>query len=251
MKKILIALVAFVTVNTSDAQVFMVSGKKAEFTAPKGITANNQYLFPTFKAENTVYADDTTSLTVKNLETYVTIDSISQTSWLLLTNASYLLPGAKIYLHAESDGTGAYLLYIKKGSAVVDTVLVGDAKTDRSYVWNGSTWKRIDNQFFPNYVYNVTQQTNITTGVTANADAGVITTVSATLDDTASASFTLTNSFIKAESVIQLTTGTSGNGLPVAFIVSQTAGSAVIKLRNVGPAALNAAVKIHFAVLNK
>lgn len=252
MKKFLFLAAITLALSVSYAQSpFIVSGKKAQFTAPRGITANANYLFPTFKTTNTVYADDTTSVTITDLETYLTIDSISQTSWLLITNASYILPGAKIFLHAEWDGTAPRTLYIKRGSAVIDTLVVADYTTDRTYVWNGSTWKSASNFTFPEYSASVTQSSSITTGVSVEGDAGVITTVSSTLAIDSNASFTVTNSFARAGSTILLTPEYTGNGSPVFSITSRSNGSFVVKLKNLGNAALNAVIRLHYLILNK
>ncbi len=98
---------------------------------------------------------------------------------------------------------------------------------------------------------NVTQATSITTGVTANGSAGVITTVSSTLAADASATFTLTNSKITADSVVLLQVAYGGTtaGNPIVVLDSLAAGSVDIILTNAGTAALDATVDIHFMVL--
>lgn len=251
MKKILIVttMLALAVTATFAQGPFFISGKKAQFTTPKGITVNRDYTFPTFANSELEYNNDTVTLEVKELETYVDFDSVSATSWLLLSPKTYITAGAKVYLHAESDGTPR-TLYVKQGSYVVDTIVLGVNHTQRTYIYNGTKFVSLDNKSFPICKGSVTQGTSITTGVTLNADAGTITTVSATIAaDDSSASFTLTNSFITSESNIQLTCGTSGNGIPHAQVTSQTAGSAVIRLYNVHrTAALNSTVKIFFTI---
>lgn len=97
----------------------------------------------------------------------------------------------------------------------------------------------------------VTQATSVSTGVTLNQRSGVITTVSLALAADASATFTLTNSFIDTSSVIMLTCeyATASAGMLYATVSSTASGSAVIELTNVGTATLNAVGKIHFIVL--
>jgi hypothetical protein len=97
----------------------------------------------------------------------------------------------------------------------------------------------------------VTQLTNITTAVTINSSAGVITTVSSTLASNTSASFTVNNSKVDANSVVLANVSNySGTGNPVLHIHSVSAGSFQIVLRNVSDsAAFNAALNISFVVL--
>lgn len=97
----------------------------------------------------------------------------------------------------------------------------------------------------------VTQQTSITTGVTVNAPVGVITTVSTTVAAGSNASFTVTNSFCKSTSVIQLTVDDSATaGLAKLNVQSVGNGSFVINITNVHAAnAFNNVIKIHFAIL--
>jgi hypothetical protein len=101
----------------------------------------------------------------------------------------------------------------------------------------------------------VTQLTNITTAVTINASAGVITTVALTTAGGAtSGPFTVNNSYVTASSVIILTpeyaSGKTGNPI-VLTEGTPGAGSFKIKVGNGAPAAtpLNDIVKIHFVVL--
>jgi len=100
----------------------------------------------------------------------------------------------------------------------------------------------------------VTQLTSISTGVTINNSAGVITTVSSTLAAGAtSEAFTVTNSTVVSGSTIILTTsyanGKTGN--PLAILDgSPSNGSFKIKLCNATTTnPLNDVVKIHFVVL--
>ena len=98
----------------------------------------------------------------------------------------------------------------------------------------------------------VTQLTNITTAVTINSSAGVITTVSSTLASNTSASFTVNNSKVDANSVVLANVSNySGTGNPVLHIHSVSAGSFQIVLRNVSDsAAFNAALNIKTKDLN-
>lgn len=101
----------------------------------------------------------------------------------------------------------------------------------------------------------VTQATNITTAVTINAAAGVITTVAlTTAGGSTSGPFTVNNSYVTATSTILLTAeyanGKTGNPIVMTEGTPST-GSFKIKVGNGAPAAtvLNDVVKIHFVVL--
>jgi len=79
----------------------------------------------------------------------------------------------------------------------------------------------------------VTQTGSITSAVTLNQPAGEITTVSATIAGTVN-TFTLNNSYIKADSVILATVNdTSGAGLVVVQVDNIVAGSCSISLAGV------------------
>lgn len=98
---------------------------------------------------------------------------------------------------------------------------------------------------------NVTQSSSITSGVTVNAEAGVITTVSSTLAADASAVFVVTNSKVLATSKVLVSVQYAGNGIAYATISAVADGSFSVKLYNVhSSAALNAAVAVHFSVIN-
>jgi hypothetical protein len=98
---------------------------------------------------------------------------------------------------------------------------------------------------------NVTQSSSITSGVTVNAEAGVITTVSSTLAADASASFVVTNSKVLATSKVLVSVQYAGNGIAYSTISAIADGSFTVKLYNAhSSAALNAVVLIHFSVIN-
>ena len=103
------------------------------------------------------------------------------------------------------------------------------------------------------YKTPITQITSITTGVTANGSAGVITTVSADTAAGGASAITLTNSSIKADSIVLAHVidyaGTFGTGLPVCAVDAIVAGSCDIVLMNPDAAALDNVVKIAFQVL--
>src|SRR5882724_10538348 len=100
-----------------------------------------------------------------------------------------------------------------------------------------------------------TQGTSISTGVTLNAQSGVITTVSSTLAAVTTTGFTVTNSAVGANSVVIVNlvnySGTyATNGFPVVTVDTIAAGSFVIKISNVHAAnALSGVLKIGFHVL--
>lgn len=98
---------------------------------------------------------------------------------------------------------------------------------------------------------DVTQLTSITTGVTANGSAGVITTVASTLAADLSATFTLSNSKLLANSVVmvQVAYGGTAAGNPIVVLNSVSNGSCDMILTNAGTAALDAVVEIHYLIV--
>ena len=88
---------------------------------------------------------------------------------------------------------------------------------------------------------------------TINAQTGVITTEALTTAAGATYTMTLTNTYIKVGSIVNVTVGkgTDTAGMPVVAFVTPAAGSAVIILQNVHAAnALNGTILIGFSVLN-
>jgi len=100
----------------------------------------------------------------------------------------------------------------------------------------------------------VTQTGTITSGVTVNASAGRITTVAlTTAANVAEAPFTVTNSYVLADSVIIATvTGYSGatitNDLPQIYIDDVVAGSFRVIVGNGGSGTLDGTVTISFVI---
>lgn len=235
--------------TNADAQVYY-NGKNAKFTFPRGIDSNKVYTFPTYKYREQLSWDDTLAVSVTDLETYFSADSIANTSLVNISRNAYVYPGAKLYLKLSSTATDSIrTITVKDGSTIVDTLYVGRL-TYANYFYNGYTFQKVSNGPKLNYLGTVTQASSITTGVTLNADAGVITTVASTLAIDSSASFTVTNSFAKTTSAILLSIEYSGNGQPTAVITSRSDGSFALKIKNSGNAALTAAMKIHFLIRN-
>ena len=101
---------------------------------------------------------------------------------------------------------------------------------------------------------NVSQATSINTAVVANGSAGIITTQAASTAANGEDTFTLTNSAIKAESVVLAQVvdyaGTfSTNGLPSVAVDTIADGSCEIVILNPSTAALSGVIKIAFQVL--
>ena len=101
----------------------------------------------------------------------------------------------------------------------------------------------------------VTQETNHTTGVTINAASGIITLAAVALNATTNAEFTVTNSFVKSDSVILVTVqdeNTTNNVQLAAAIHTVADGSFKISLVNPHSSGNTSttASKIHFLVIN-
>ena len=101
----------------------------------------------------------------------------------------------------------------------------------------------------------VTQATNHTNGVTINATSGIITLAAVALNATTNAEFTVTNSFVKSDSVILITVqdeNTTNNVQLAAAIHTVADGSFKISLVNPHSSGNTSttASKIHFLVIN-
>lgn len=97
----------------------------------------------------------------------------------------------------------------------------------------------------------VTQVTSITTGVTINAQAGSVTTVSAATAAGAEDRFTVTNSAVGANDVVMaVLASTTSAGGPLVAVDRVAAGSFQVVITNLdAAAALNNTLTINFVVL--
>jgi|688.fasta_scaffold739675_2 hypothetical protein len=104
----------------------------------------------------------------------------------------------------------------------------------------------------------VTQETAVTTAVTVNASAGVITTVAATTAAGSNFAFTVNNSKVATDSVILLQPLNIGAGImQVALDAAPSAGSFVVRVYNISDInqfdplanAFNSVLGLHFAIL--
>jgi hypothetical protein len=98
----------------------------------------------------------------------------------------------------------------------------------------------------------VTQATSISTAVTLNKSAGIITAVSSTLGTNGNANFTVNNSSVMADSVVlcNIVNYSGSQGAPFSRVQNVTQGSFGVSLRNVDDInALNGIVKFAFSVL--
>ncbi|NBO99346.1 MAG: hypothetical protein EBU90_04360 [Proteobacteria bacterium] len=98
----------------------------------------------------------------------------------------------------------------------------------------------------------VTQTTAITSGVTLNSPAGVITTVSSTLATNGNTSFSVGNSFVKADSLVlgNIVNYAGSQGAPFTRVQGVTNGSFSVAIRNVDNVnPLNGAIKFGYSIL--
>ena len=95
----------------------------------------------------------------------------------------------------------------------------------------------------------VTQTGSITTGVTLNARAGVITTMASTLGVNLDTAFVVTNSYVKSDSVIVMTCLNTGASIATAQASAVADGSFTLLLANSGGATFNSTIGVHFLVL--
>ena len=97
-----------------------------------------------------------------------------------------------------------------------------------------------------------TQATSVTTAVVLNAAAGVVTMVASTLAAEGSEEFTLTNSYIAADSVVlaNLTNYAGTQGLPTVHVETVDEGSCVVVVQNCDSSnALDGIVTVGFLVV--
>ncbi len=96
----------------------------------------------------------------------------------------------------------------------------------------------------------VTQLTSITTGVTADGSAGIITTVAAATVADASDTFTVTNSSVTTTSVVvAVVSDYAGASLPNVRVNNVVAGAFDVVIQNAGAAALDQPLEISFIVM--
>lgn len=98
----------------------------------------------------------------------------------------------------------------------------------------------------------VTQATSLTTAVTINQPGGEITTFSiASLAADSSATFTVNNSYVKADSIIlaNINDWTGTLGFPAMIVDDVVAGSFKVTVRNVGTVTADGTINIGFAVM--
>ncbi len=98
----------------------------------------------------------------------------------------------------------------------------------------------------------VTQLTSISTGVTINSNAGVITTVSSSLAAGGTASFTVSHSDVNTASVVvaNISNYSGTTGIPIVRINAISNGSFDIKITNAAATdPLNGIIKISFIVV--
>lgn len=97
----------------------------------------------------------------------------------------------------------------------------------------------------------VTQLVDVTTAVTINAAAGIVTTFTETLAANGAQAFTVNNSFVGPDTIVLATiqdyTGTTG--LPTVIVDNIASSSFQLVVQNGGSAALNGILKISFLVV--
>lgn len=99
-------------------------------------------------------------------------------------------------------------------------------------------------------IKTVVQKTSLTTPVAANYKNCIIQTVPLNTAAGAFFEFVVNNKLFYPEQNIQLTPVYAGTGLPIVAIVTQSKFTFTIRVTNVGPGVLNAALKINVSVIN-
>jgi hypothetical protein len=98
----------------------------------------------------------------------------------------------------------------------------------------------------------VTQLTAISSGVSLLTQAGVITTVTATVATQANISFTVSHPDVNTNTVVLANMSHyTGNGLPIVRVTNTTSGSFTLTINNLASVgALNAPIKISTFISN-
>lgn len=124
----------------------------------------------------------------------------------------------KIYLQTDADtaliANGDQVILPGKGTAF--------AYFDNSVLKDGNSVKG-----------SATQTMNLTTGVLLNKPIGYIRTVTTFLSAGASAIFTITNNYVKANSIITVTVQSASTGTPYVYVNGQGAGWFSVKVCNI------------------
>jgi hypothetical protein len=134
---------------TSKAQMWSGSGNKVQFTYPFGLTGQNYYTFPSFDLD-TLETADTINVGAYALETYATIDTVKRhtnpTNVLIITPGAGQQPGCKFYLQAGEIDSIRQVYVVQNVNSTyttVDTFTVKSSSDQRTYLWNGTRYKKI------------------------------------------------------------------------------------------------------------
>lgn len=199
---------------------------------------------PTINIENTVADAGVNGITIKNTAKTIISSTANAAGAICL---------------ATTGGAGATVDITSTGgiSLAADGDLSLQADGNLPIQTDGGLSLQADGGIkFGPYI-NVTQLTSLTTGVTANANSGIITTVSATTAAGAVESFTFTNDKLVAGGgsfvIVSLGnySGTLGtNGTPIVTTDTPALGSVVINVYNAHAAnALSGTLEINYLVV--
>jgi hypothetical protein len=260
-----------ISFNVTDSNFNTIVGKGSGGTGSSGSSSNTIFGSYSFSAPSNNSATDNCSLGNDNLVTCLGSLNVAIGSGVFptLTLGNYNIgigPGA------GSNYTGSESNNILISSPGVQ----GESNKIRIGFTNGSS---SHNEFFADGISGVTgssspsvlitssgqliqqapastvtQQTSITTAVTLNSNAGIITTVSASLAPNSSTSFSLLNNVITSSSLLKFfLVGYSGalvvNGIPSVFGSLPSVGSCTVNIINVSEMnALSGTIEIGYEI---
>jgi len=186
-------------------------------------------------------------------------------TYTYVSSQAFYLNAARVIEYSASGSAGTTTLLVNDGNtpngsqiqvsqtvSAVTTLMAGTG-----YVTLGGAQSVTGTKTFTNLLYtktNVTQGTSISTGVTANGGAGIITTVSTAIAAQGSAGFTVSNTSVSATSLVRASVidyaGTfSTNGIPVVSVDNVTANAFDITISNAhGTNATSGVLKIAYTV---
>ncbi len=145
VKTLVVALIACATLFFGASDAFAQSnkaggitsgGKKMEWRFADGITSNTVYNFPSFDYQSFSY-DDTITVTVNQLETYVAIASLTGNVRLVIELGSNIEAGAKIFVNIAGTDQSRTVTTVNSESLLSESITV-TAATRRTYLYTGS-----------------------------------------------------------------------------------------------------------------
>lgn len=124
------------TAQSNPAGGISSAGIKQQWQFADGIESNTLYNFPSFDYQSFSY-DDTITVNVTQLETYVAIASLTGTVRLAIELSESIQPGAKIFVNIAGTDQSRVVTTVNSNSLLSESITV-TAATRRTYLYTGS-----------------------------------------------------------------------------------------------------------------